>query len=476
MPNLHFHQQQLLIRLLESSTPMSAAALGASLGLSPAQVRYALRGVQDWLARFGLALRMQAGVGIVIDGTVEQKSAALEALRRTQQSVWVDAERRRFLALYLLAENEPAILYQLQRLTTVSRRTLFLDLDALNEWLASFDLMLKKRRNYGVWIQGDEKSKRQAIAALLWGAFPGAGSSVRISYEHGMILDRTQLPAVKLIDEVAQIIKHLDLKRGLHYVERAETQMGVRFTDEGALALALMFALQVWRVQQGDVVDIADDLVSRVHTLPIWNVATRIAERLIWWSNNSAWPVDEIALLAMALLAAPRDALWVEDLALEPRLVSLVDDFLREAAQQYGAPQFSHDTTLRTNLLVHVIPAYFRQAFRLWFPTPNVELPPRYHREYALAQRLNARLVDEVGVELSTQDLFNIALLLRATYLHQQPYYPYRVLLVCPSGMATSQILMARLKARFPRFRHIEVASLRTLHQHDLSSIYQLHR
>jgi mannitol operon transcriptional antiterminator len=53
--------------------------------------------------------------------------------------------------------------------------------------------------------------------------------------------------------------------------------------------------------------------------------------------------------------------------------------------------------------------------------------------------------------------------LLRAAYIRNRSYRFNRVIVICPSGMATAQLLVARLHARFPNLSNLEVISLRDL-------------
>jgi mannitol operon transcriptional activator len=55
-----------------------------------------------------------------------------------------------------------------------------------------------------------------------------------------------------------------------------------------------------------------------------------------------------------------------------------------------------------------------------------------------------------------------LAMLLRAAYIRNRSYLEH-VIVVCPSGMATAQLLVARLTARFPYLSSVEVVSLRDL-------------
>ena len=123
------------------------------------------------------------------------------------------------------------------------------------------------------------------------------------------------------------------------------------------------------------------------------------------------------------------------------------------------------DSTLRDGLTNHLIPACLRQKFKLWLPSglKPTHLDDRYEFEYKIAQEL-AEIVSEVmAVSLPENEINNLALLLRAAFIRVRPYRFNQVIVVCPSGMATAQLLVARLEARFPRLGTLNVVSLRKL-------------
>ncbi|MGC8000323.1 hypothetical protein, partial [Salmonella enterica] len=66
---------------------------------------------------------------------------------------------------------------------------------------------------------------------------------------------------------------------------------------------------------------------------------------------------------------------------------------------------------------------------------------------------------------LPASEINNVALLLRAAYIRERPNRLQEVIIVCPSGMATAQLLVARLKTRFPHLGALRVVSLRELNR-----------
>jgi mannitol operon transcriptional antiterminator len=136
-----------------------------------------------------------------------------------------------------------------------------------------------------------------------------------------------------------------------------------------------------------------------------------------------------------------------------------------EVSKAFATPRLQQDTPLRDGLIAHIIPAFMRQRFGLWAPAtlPDQKLPDRYHREYAIARELGRIVTQRTGVILPEGELVTLAMLLRAAFIRERTNRPKRVIIICPSGMATAQLLVARLKARFPSLEIQGVLSLREL-------------
>ncbi|NIP25356.1 MAG: hypothetical protein GWO38_16450, partial [Phycisphaerae bacterium] len=103
--------------------------------------------------------------------------------------------------------------------------------------------------------------------------------------------------------------------------------------------------------------------------------------------------------------------------------------------------------------------------FNLWLPSPieAATLPKKYNFEHKLAHDLAKTIEVETAVVLTESEINNLAMLLRAAFIRERPNHIQEVLVICPSGMATAQLLVARLKARLPRLGKFKVVSLRQL-------------
>ena len=167
----------------------------------------------------------------------------------------------------------------------------------------------------------------------------------------------------------------------------------------------------------------------------------------------------------MHLLAGTRHHVWPGDLYIDPALTDLISVLMKDVAQAFNVVELTHDPSLRDGLFAHVIPAIMRQRFGLWAPPAwsDGRLSRNYSREYNIARELSTVVTEQTGVILPDGEIDTLTLLLRAAFIRERPYHAKRVFIVCPSGMATAQLLVARLKPQFPSLEIAGVISLREL-------------
>ncbi|NLF65114.1 MAG: PRD domain-containing protein [Chloroflexi bacterium] len=474
MTALTTRQRDILRLLLDADAPVAAAELAQKMHLTPRQVGYGLRGLKQWLAHRRIELKVTPGVGVELHCSPAENVMLQRELRESSglQLILEPRQRQQLLALLLLESGEPTIVQQWEQWLAVSRSTVLGDLDVVEAWLAGHGLELERRPNYGIAVCGAEQQIRQALGAWAWGdAAPGLPLT-RLSHSHGVTFtlaeDAHLLPVVQ---RAAEVISRWKMRRLFGQVAYAEKQLGGRFSDDAVLFLALIFAIQTARIDRGCVLEEEPEEIAWLEAHPVWTVAEEMAGRLRW-GVGAPWPRAEIASIARYLLAAPRNERWPGDMDIDASFSKLVDGLMRHISRSYDLPSLEHDRMLQDGIVVHTVSAYLRQRFGLWMPPPpaGTTLPKEYAFENRLARELAEQMERELGAHLLDGDIDNIALLLRAAYIRERPYRLSRVFVICPSGMASAQLLLARLRARFPRLGDPEVLSVRELTRRRLDT------
>ena len=370
------------------------------------------------------------------------------------------------LALFLLTRTEPVILAQLEQISHVSRMTLLKDLDEIDNWLREKKISLIRKPHFGIQANGAEHDCQQAMAELLWGETPLSAEPIaKITHSDGLkfILER-DARLLPLVGHVNDFLSSLRMRRAISLVAKAEEQLGGRFTDDAVLHLALVFAVMANRIQARSHFSVDDKLLVSLQSASIWPVASYVASRL-GRELNTVWRPADVAGIAMEMLAAPRNDAFPGELEREHDFSTLGERLMHHISQAYNIPKLIHDRTLQNGLLNNIVPACFRQRFNLWFPVAlnNAGLPEKYEKEHAVAREISKLVHEFTGVDLPQSEVNNLVVLLRAAFIRNRAYRFEHVIVICPSGMATAQLLVARLHARFPNLSNLEVISLRDL-------------
>jgi mannitol operon transcriptional antiterminator len=461
-------QREILKIILDVNRPIGSVELAKLLNITPRQVNYSMKGVKVWLKQNGQDLNVLPGVGFAVDLTADQTHALIQKINVHSgvQIILSVSQRQQLLALFLLSNREPVILAQLEQLSRVSRMTILKDLDEIEKWLHEQNIQLIRKPHFGIQISGGEHECQQALAKLLWGETPLSNDPItQITHSEGLKFNlRGDARLLPLVGYVNEYVSSLQIRRVIGLVAKAEEQLGGRFTDDAVLNLALVFALKAYRVQNGSHLDIDEQFLSSIRSSSMWPVASYVASRLARESGAS-WKTADTAGVTMEMMAAPRNEVFPGELDRESEPNDFYAKLMEHISQSFGIPKLKYDRTLHNGLINNIGPACHRQQFNLWFPVGlnNASLPEEYEREYVVAQDI-FRLVHEYSrVQLPRTEINNLAALLRAAYIRNRSYRFDRVIIICPSGMATAQLLMARLQARFPNLSNMEVVSLRDL-------------
>ena len=466
MLSLTTWQRDLLKYLINTGAPVETTALSQQLNLTLRQIRYGMREIEDWLKRQQVPLVYTPRAGLQLNCTAEQQTRLLtELLSPTKfQLILMPEQRQQLLVLFLLAAQDSLILQQLQDDLIISRMTVLKDLETIEEWLRRFKLEIARRQHRGYWIEGNELAKRQALAALLWGDIDQPIMSVQPARSVIFTLDGDGnfLPAARQVND---FLKSLDFNRAQTAIATAELELDVRFTEEAVTLITLAVALQSQRVAIGQHLDWQPDDLNWIKTQVVWPVSQKLATEF-WPHLSEQVCIEEAAALSLQFLSNARDVSWPitpeTDLAFHDLIISL----MQTIAQECGSAQLAHDEMLYEGLDVLLMPAYARQRFGLWSPawSANTLLSEDETTvERKVASKVAENLLVATGFPLPANVLEDLVLLLRAAIVRAEPHRVRHILVVCPSGMATTQLLVARLKTRFLSRDTFEVLPIREL-------------
>ncbi|MGV8024999.1 MAG: BglG family transcription antiterminator [Anaerolineaceae bacterium] len=474
MVPLTTRQRDILRVLLNSDKPIRTCDLAAEIQLTPRQVNYSMKGVKSWLSRKNVILETTPGMGVMLECLPQQQIALVEELGKNEsvQLVLAPEQRQQLICFLLLIKSEPLLLTQMSLNLKISRSTVVSDLDEVEKWLLEWGIALERKQNFGIHISCSEKLKQQVLLALIWGNCPFHPSIFEVSFQKGLTFSLVEdIQNTPIIKEINDFLCIFNMKKIFNKVILIEDFLGGRFTDEAVLYLALVFSVLVARIKMGSHIQITDQEFEKFQKMQEWKAAEKMVKN-ISQGEISDWQRGDIAYVVMYILSSPLLENWIGDVDKTGEYKILFEDLLDAINSIYKIDGMREDPTLRDGIINYLIPIFNQKLYKLWFPRTNVDMSAviRFGNEITLADQLIAIIHKHTSILLEEEDKYMLVAFIRAAYIRLRSYQFSNVLLVCPSGMATAQLLTARLKTRFPHLGKLTVVSFRELDTERVAS------
>jgi len=445
-----------LTEILRASEPVTVSVLARRLRVSPRAVRYDLEAVDAWLRGQGLPpIQRQPGRGLCFAGTPAQRDAALRLLTAITPDLYIarPRERLQILLSLLLHSDRPLSCRALRMRLGISKGTLTRTAGEAAHWLRPDGLILRSSRA-GLYVEGAEEDRRRAISRLFGEVF---GTEEKLALLSSC---RRNLALSPLSGPRTELFRLLDPAE-LEILERCaldvQDYLGVQFSDASLADLVLDLAVAVQRIRRGACLrPSAPDGAAP----PVSRAAGWLAERL-QRELGLLLPPAEVAYLDSLLRAVRRQS---GGTPLDAR--ELARQIALQAEGALGCP-LAQDEELVEALALHLGPAIARLEQRVSAPPDPLvqEVQQQYPLLYQVARWAADLISRQAGVTVTEDEVGYIAMHLGAAMERQRRRQPppSRVLVVCPSGLATGRLLAARLMAEFPQGVAVQVVPLQRL-------------
>lgn len=439
--------------ILNEKSLVSVDVIAKAVNSSPKTVRNELDLIEPIVMDHHLIMIKKPGQGITIEGDPYDKQQLLSYFKTRQESGYLSpAERQRSILAKLFAVNRPLMIKELGLDYYVSRSTITKDISELNTLLADFRLVIEYQKGEGIIIVGEESDKRRALAKLV----PFEENKNLVYY----ITDENEHSSISFLDRFEKAL-NLDYKKVEDIVKDAETKLGYAFSTEARINLIIHIAIAIRRTQQGNNIRLTDELIHALDHQEEYAIAVETAKRI-----NAEFGVElsetETYYILLHFMGAKRikEGLNVLNFKLSsdtPILEDLILTFIRNVQMELNL-FLESDTQLFNSLFMHLKPTINRLLYGLSLENPLFEeIRFSYPTIYAAIAN-NVRLFKEkFEIEMPPNEIAYLALHFAAA--RERNIKPIRTLVMCASGLGTSQLIVAKLKRAFNNLEIVDVTS-----------------
>lgn len=443
--------RHILLKLIEKPA-CTLDELAEAVGSSKKTISAELADVEQFLQQWSreVQLNRRAGEGISLQITERQRNRLLHDLllkKQTDRDISDSAGRINYILLRLLQAQDYLTVQDFCDELFLSKGTAEKEITAAEHILQESGIRLSKIRNRGMKLEGDERELRNFYAHLVTQQY-------ETPYEVGLLPSFSDTAFYESF--------------GLTYIGAVESciremreKYKLRFSAAAASNLVVHIAVALRRVEQGESIEMDEEERERRWHKRSCRIAREIADRLAE-ATKITLPEDEIVYLSMHLEGTKYD---VSNLPLAQEeengaagLPKIIDHMLEMMSERYHF-DVSQDTEIKKGLLLHLQPAISRMRNRLSISNPCLtEIKQRYLSAFEMGIDCFKLLSEAYDIPYNEDEIAYLAMHIQAMVERNRiGTVDYRVLVVCPFGVGTSQLIVSKLRSHFQCFSALDV-------------------
>jgi activator of the mannose operon, transcriptional antiterminator len=451
--------KQLLKQLLAAHTHTSVATLANQLVCSEKTIRNDLKALDEFLSEKypNIVIERKPSVGVIIRGKETEKQKLLHDLTRLEETNPSQDYRKLQFIKILLTEDKPVTMQQLAERFYISKSAIQNDLEEIEQWLQSFGLVLIRKPNLGIKVEGTEQAWRTALSRL-----------VELLVDHSYyIFDAKQL---KLIEDV---LKPYELALIEKEIRKMDEWLEFPLTDQSVISLTVHIAIAIKRIKTGHRIDINANQLQKLQMKPEYRLAEQLAKQIEQWVAVKI-PDEEIGYITLHLLGA---RLRYDQTNKKKDIEQLLIKMDNEALQI--VKELIHDISLHTDerlredkelligLTIHVHSTLNRLRNGLAVKNPLLkDIKQMYRYPFEIVLSLIPKVEKKANVPIPEDEVAYIVLHIQAALERiQHKIEKIRAVIVCATGSGTSRLIEAKISAAFPKLEIAAVASIAKLNE-----------
>jgi len=454
---MNTRQQHILKQLIGEHGHITGKQLADLLQVSSRTIRSDLKEIESRFQKENSGARIISlyGQGYYLDVIDEDKfKSFLRTITDKDETMPVEPEDRvQYLVRLFLLSSDYLKIEDLADKIFVSRSTLQNDLKDVKVTLNQFYLELTSRPNYGLKLSGKEKHIRYAISELL---FRDTFISLENENQQKWLLPVKQM----------ELIRNIVLKR--------PKEVQLNLSDIGLNNLVIHIAIAYRRINHEQYVQ-SNKEEYELKSKREYQVAKRIIKD-IEDTFEIEFPAVEISYIAIHLLGSKlflsKNHTEVAN-NIDGKIIEIVTKMVNRVEKQMHLG-IIEDQELHAAIAIHLKPTIHRYKHQMNIRNPMLEaIKVNYPVAFEAGIIATQVIEEEYKIKVDENEVGYIALHFGAAIERAKfQSKPKRCLIVCTTGLGSSQLLFYKMKAEFGnRLIIVGVTELHNLFQYKDDSI-----
>lgn len=465
--------KKLLEILLSSRDYKTVDQLAEMLKVSNRTIRNDLDRLEKIVELEGLCLVRKPGVGIRLEGSegnIQIISRKMNVdLGSNYRRPFSPEQRRAFIIKELFFSKKQVSANNLSEKLFVSNNTIYNDLDKIEEWLEDHSLSLLRERN-SIKIVGKEEDYRKALSYYVseLNDFNSYEDMEELYEDYKGRIDSNTLFQLKQIVD-------LDYSFLEESLEELERELDFKFSEGAFINLVIHIAITVRRIEEGKDIFMPENIFKTIVDTNEFKSAKNMTEKLEEEFQLKI-PESEIGYITLHILGSkmyregfPNFQLPFEELE-DLGLPLVMAEEIAQIASNALNMDLTEDERFLSGLALHLRPTINRVKYGLTLKNPILDdIKKNYPEIYGVAWMTSVIFEKYLGVSIPESEIGYIAMHIGAAVERNRE--KIKTMVICHTGIGTSQLLSARLKKSFSELDLMGIRSSTVIEDEDLSDI-----
>ncbi|AUJ23537.1 MULTISPECIES: BglG family transcription antiterminator [Virgibacillus] len=434
-------RQFAILKLLDNEEGMvvTSAQLATEVNVSPKTVRMEIKQLNTILRDYNMYIKSLRGKGYILKGKNKEKITKLlsKCVNEFRTVVPVDSSARvNYLLEKLLFCTDYIKIEELLAELFISRSTLQGDLKTVRELLQFYGLFIEHKPNFGMKIVGDETFIRFCLSEYIFNQHP-----LLLKEQMGNILSLEELNIIR--NSILENIRK-------HHIA---------ISDISLHNLIIHLSIAYKRLLEHKSVEFVKEEIYSLFYEREYEVAQKIVEQ-IESGLGIKFPKTEVAYLAIHLkgtkLTSTANHLDFQSIV-DKEIYCLAKEVIQVIDNEYDL-KLTDDEELLRNLCLHLKPAISRFRYQMNIRNPMLEeIKMEYPLSFEAALTGVSVINERFSVQFNESEVGYVALHIEAALEKAKRSYMERKrsLIVCATGLGSSQLLLHKLINIFGKKLHI---------------------
>lgn len=456
--------KMILDELINRSEEVTIKELSEIIAVSPRTIHRDLNTIERLLRTYNLEFIRKTGVGIQIVGGEPNKEILKQKLNAFSSREYTLDERQTMILCTLYESSGPVKLFALANELGVAIATISSDLLKLEEQLKPFQLLIVKKRGYGIEISGSEKARRRAMSFVI-------AKTLKEDEWFSFIKERIQKKSENQSNSISERLLHLVDREKLLIIEDVMQELNrvlpFSITDNAYAGLIVHLTLAMERIKLGENIQMDTVYLKQLAMEPEYHIAQKIIDKLSARFQIEI-PEAEIGYITMHLQGAKLrhkggkllEASNFEAFMQAKKLIQHIEDVTGD--------DLMNNLPLLEGLVTHLKPAIYRIRQNMGITNPLLK---NIRKDYEELFQIVKDAVGKVFPELRIPDeeIGYLVMHFGSVLLGLRGEKDLKAYIVCSSGIGTSKMLVSRLQREIPEIAEIINVSLFELNELQIS-------